>query len=246
MSNLTTCSILRAQNLVKRYGGRAVVNGLSFHVAQGEVVGLIGPNGAGKTTAFYMAVGLIRPDEGEVLICDKNVTNKAIHERAKMGLGYLAQEPSVFRALSVEENILCILETLPLSYKERRVRLNALLEELHLTALRTKKALALSGGERRRLEITRALVTQPRLLLLDEPFANIDPIAVQDVKQLIRLLRQKGISVLITDHNAREISTIVDRSYLIQDGRVLLSGVMTELLAHPEARRVYFGEEFRI
>ncbi len=238
--------LLEVQHLVKRYGGRSVVNDLSFHVDPGEIVGLIGANGAGKTTAFYMAVGLIRPDEGEVFFRGKKVTSLAIHERAKMGLGYLAQEPSIFRALSVEENILAILETQSLSRKERRARLEELLQELHLVPLRAKKAVSLSGGERRRLEITRALVTRPLLLLLDEPFANVDPLAVQDVKQLIRILKKKGISVLITDHNAREISTIVDRSYLVQEGRVLLSGSMEALLAHPEARRVYFGEEFRI
>lgn len=239
-------TLLKVNQLVKQYGGKAVVNGLSFHVDPGEVVGLIGPNGAGKTTAFYMTVGLIRPDEGEVYFLGKNVTGRPIHERAKMGLGYLAQEPSVFRSLTVEENILCILETLSFAKGVMKRRLEELLAELHLTPLRKKKAAALSGGERRRLEITRALVTTPSLLLLDEPFANIDPLAVQDVKELIRILKNKGISVLITDHNAREISTIVERTYLIQEGRVLLSGSIEELLANKEARRVYFGEEFKL
>ncbi len=238
--------ILEAKNLVKRYGGKAVVNGLSFFVNEGEVVGLLGPNGAGKTTAFYMTVGLIAPDEGEVFFQGKDISREPIHERAKRGLGYLAQEPSVFRSLSVEDNILCILELLPLKKKERLARLEELLGELRLTHLRKKKAAALSGGERRRLEITRALITNPSLLLLDEPFANIDPLAVQDVKELIRMLKARGISVLITDHNAREIASIVDRSYLIQEGRVQMVGSVQELLENPDARRSYFGDEFRL
>jgi lipopolysaccharide export system ATP-binding protein len=238
--------LLEVKNLIKRYGGKAVVNGLSFSVHEGEVVGLLGPNGAGKTTAFYMTVGLIAPDEGDVFFKGKLITQEPIHKRAKMGLGYLAQEPSIFRALTVEENILCILEMLPLKKKERLERLNQLLGELRLTHLRKKKAASLSGGERRRLEITRALITKPSLLLLDEPFANIDPLAVQDVKELIRMLKQRGISVLITDHNAREIFTIVDRSYLIQNGRVQLAGTVNDLLSNAEARRSYFGEDFRL
>ena len=239
-------NLLEVRNLVKQYGSKSVVNGLSFEVKPGEAVGLLGPNGAGKTTAFYMTVGLIRPDEGEVFFKGQNVSNKPIHARAKMGLGYLAQEPSVFRQLSVEDNILCILETLPIQQAERQSRLDALLEELHLTALRKKKAVSLSGGERRRLEITRALVTQPSLLLLDEPFANIDPIAVQDVKNLIRHLLKRSISVLITDHNAREIFSVVDRSYLIQGGKVYRSGTVDELVNDRQARRFYFGEEFKL
>ncbi|MES2273147.1 MAG: LPS export ABC transporter ATP-binding protein [Chlamydiota bacterium] len=239
-------NLIEVKNLVKRYGGKPVVNGLSFEVAPGEVVGLLGPNGAGKTTAFYMAVGLIHPDEGDIYFHGKNVTAIPVHKRAKMGLGYLAQEPSVFRFLTVEENILCILETLSLTQAQRETRLTHLLQELHLEHLRKKKANTLSGGERRRLEITRALVTEPTLLLLDEPFANIDPLAVADLKHLIRILKKKKISVLITDHNAREIFTIVDRSYLIQEGKVLLSGTMNELLAHAGARQSYFGEDFRL
>jgi len=238
--------LLEVRNLVKQYGGRAVVNGLSFQVNRGEAVGLLGPNGAGKTTAFYMTVGLIRPDEGEVFFKGENISRLPIHERAKLGLGYLAQEPSVFRQLSVEENILCILETLPLSKQERQERLARLLGELHLEPLRKKKAASLSGGERRRLEITRALVTQPSLLLLDEPFANIDPIAVQDVKNLIRHLLGLSISILITDHNAREIFSVVGRSYLIQEGRVFLQGSVEDLIHNPQARRSYFGEEFKL
>lgn len=239
-------SLLSAKNLVKNFGSKTVVNGLSFEIQPGEVVGLLGPNGAGKTTAFYITVGLIAPDQGEVHFKGQNVTTFPIHKRAKMGLGYLAQEPSVFRSLTVKDNLLCILETLPLSKSERHKRLSELLCELHLEHLSHKKASTLSGGERRRLEITRALITQPSLLLLDEPFANIDPIAVADVKHLIRILKQKQISILITDHNAREIFTIVDRSYLVQEGKVLLSGTVDELLAHPHARRTYFGEDFRL
>lgn len=235
-------SLLELKNLVKEYGSKPVVNGLCLSVEPGEVVGLLGPNGAGKTTAFYMAVGLIRPDSGEVFFQGKNITDLPIHERALMGLGYLAQEPSIFRTLSVEDNIRCILQT----QKNPQQTVEELLEELHLTHLRRKKASTLSGGERRRLELTRALVTRPILLLLDEPFANIDPLAIEDVKHLIRLLKKKQISVLITDHNAREIFSIVDRSYLVQQGRVLLSGTVDELLSHPEARRSYFGEDFKL
>ena len=237
-------NLLEVKNLVKRYNGKTVLNNLSFEVHPGEVVGLLGPNGAGKTTAFYIAIGLIQPDEGQVLFKEKNITDYPIHKRAKLGFGYLAQEPSIFRSLSVEDNILCILETLKIQNPEEK--LLPLLEELHLTHLRKKIASTLSGGERRRLEITRALVTQPSLLLLDEPFANIDPLAVADVKHLIGHLKKKGISVLITDHNAREIFAIVDRSYLIQEGKVLLSGTSEELLNDSKARRTYFGEDFRI
>ncbi len=239
-------TILRTEDLVKSYGGKPAVSGLSFTVGKGEVVGLLGPNGAGKTTAFYMTIGLIKPDSGKVYFRDHEVTNLPVHERAKMGMGYLAQEPSVFRNLTVEENILCILETLPMSKTERMNRLQELLQELHLERLAKKLASSLSGGERRRLEITRALITQPSLLLLDEPFANIDPLAVQDVKKLITHLKSKEISVLITDHNAREIFSIVDRSYLVRDGKVLMSGTVDELVSNKEARKVYLGEDFRL
>jgi len=239
-------AILKASDLKKTYGGKAVVNGLSFFVGKGEVVGLLGPNGAGKTTAFYMTIGLISPDSGTVLFNDVDVTRMPIHERARMGMGYLAQEPSVFRQLSVEDNILCILETLPLTKAEQQKRLEELLQELHLEKIRKKKASTLSGGERRRLEITRALVTNPMLLLLDEPFANIDPIAINDVKKMIGLLKSKGISVLITDHNAREIFSIVDRSYLVSEGKVLMSGSVQDLIHNKEVRRSYLGEEFKM
>ncbi|HSX13052.1 MAG TPA: LPS export ABC transporter ATP-binding protein [Chlamydiales bacterium] len=239
-------SLLEVKNLEKVFGGKPVVSGLSFCVNAGEVVGLLGPNGAGKTTAFYMTIGLIKPDQGQVFFKNQEITQFPIHKRAKMGIGYLAQEPSIFRSLTVEENILCILETLPISKEERKSRLEELLGELNLEHLRKKKAITLSGGERRRLEITRALVTQPSLLLLDEPFANIDPLAVADVKHLIQHLKQKGISVLITDHNAREIFSIVDRSYLIKEGKVLLAGTVNELLSDRQARASYFGEDFQL
>lgn len=236
--------LLSVENLYKTIGGKTIVEGLSFHVEKGEIVGLLGPNGAGKTTSFYMTMGLIRADEGHVYFQGTDITNFPIHKRASMGIGYLAQEPSIFRSLTVEENILCILETLELPKQEQARKLTELLNELKLEHLRKKKAATLSGGERRRLEITRALVTNPSLLLLDEPFANIDPLAVKDVQLLTLYLKKRGISVLITDHNAREIFSIVDRSYLVHHGKILLSGTVSELLAHPEARKNYFGEDF--
>lgn len=237
---------LEVSNLVKSYGGRQVVNGLSFEVAQGEIVGLLGPNGAGKTTAFYMTVGLIKPDSGKVFFNEQDVTQAPMHKRARMGMGYLAQEPSIFRTLTVEENILCILETLHLSRGERSARLEELLSELHLTTLAKKKAQSLSGGERRRLEITRALVTTPSFLLLDEPFANIDPISIAEVKHLIEHLAAKNISILITDHNAREIFSVVHRSYIVSEGRVMFSGDVHALVNNEEARRTYLGMDFKL
>ena len=237
---------LVVQDLEKSYGGRQVVSGLSFQINQGEIVGLLGPNGAGKTTAFYMTIGLIRPDKGRVIFKGVDVTQAPIHQRAKMGMGYLAQEPSVFRNLTVEENILCILERLSLPKKEKLAQLQAFLEELHLSHLAKKKAAALSGGERRRLEITRALVMRPSFLLLDEPFANIDPISVQEVKHLIQLLAEKNISVLITDHNAREIFSVVHTSYLVFEGRVIRSGAVDELINDEKVRRTYLGEGFTL
>lgn len=237
---------LEVKDLLKVYSGRSVVNGMSFNVKQGEIVGLLGPNGAGKTTAFYMTVGLIRPDGGKVIFNGTDVTKAPIHERARMGLGYLAQEPSVFRTLSVEDNIMCILESLPMARKERSARLEELLAELHLTPLRKKLAQSLSGGERRRLEITRALVTKPTFLLLDEPFANIDPKSIAEVQHLIKLLAAKNISILITDHNAREIFSVVHRSYIVAEGKVALSGTVEELINNEEARRTYLGTEFKM
>lgn len=238
--------LLEVREIKKSYSGKTVVNHLSFNVRKGEVVGLLGPNGAGKTTAFYITIGLISPDEGSVYLKDQNITSFPIHKRAQMGLGYLAQEPSIFRSLTVRENILCILETLNISKAKKEERLAFLLQELNLEHLKNKKASALSGGERRRLEITRSLVTEPSLLLLDEPFANIDPLAVQDVKHVIKHLKKKNISVLITDHNAREIFSIVDRSYLIQEGKVMLCGTVKDLLNNKEARKCYFGEDFQL
>ncbi len=238
--------ILKVKDLSKSYSGKRVVNGLSFSVREGQVVGLLGPNGAGKTTAFYMAIGLIKPDGGSVYFQETEITSLPVHARAKMGMGYLAQDPSIFRNLTVEQNILCILETLPISRHERKRRLEELLEELHLSPLAKKRAATLSGGERRRLEITRSLVTSPRLLLLDEPFANIDPLTIHDVKLMIRHLTSKNISVLITDHNAREVSSIVDHSYLIQEGRVTHSGTIADLLSSKDARSTYFGEDFEL
>lgn len=237
---------LIVENLTKSYGRKTVVKGLSFDVNKGEIVGLLGPNGAGKSTAFYMTVGLVRPDAGRVIFNDKEVTSLPMHERARMGMGYLAQEPSIFRSLSVEDNLLCILENLPFTRDERKDKLEVLLQELHLEPLRKKKAGTLSGGERRRLEITRSLITNPSFLLLDEPFANIDPISVSELKTLIRHLSQKGISILITDHNAREIFSIVHRSYLVLDGAVFLSGTVAELIQSPEARQSYLGHDFKL
>lgn len=247
MVNQQTSQIcLDVNGLVKKYGDQRIVNGLSFKVRKGEVVGLLGPNGAGKTTAFYMTIGLIRPDEGQVRFQGQDVTNAPMHQRAQMGMGYLAQEPSVFRQLTVEQNILCILESLPISKQERQNRLQELLGELHLEHLAKKRAMTLSGGERRRVEITRALVTKPNLLLLDEPFANIDPISVQEMKQLIHLLAEKEISILITDHNAREIFSIVQTCYLVQQGKISFEGTVAELLENEEARRTYLGSHFKL
>ncbi len=234
------------ERLTKSYNSKPIVNNLSFGIKEGEILGLLGPNGAGKTTAFYMSIGLIKPDSGKIFYNGQDISNLSIYQRAKMGMGYLAQEPSVFRNLTVEKNILCILETLNLSKEERYRRLKDLLHELNLQKLARKKASALSGGERRRLEITRALVTNPSFLLLDEPFANIDPITIHDVKEVIRLLARKKISILITDHNAREIFSVVDRCYLIQKGQVTFSGKSEELIQNQQARESYLGKNFEL
>ena len=236
--------LLHTEELVKIYGGRRVVNGVNINVKHGEVVGLLGPNGAGKTTTFYMTVGLIRPDGGKVFFDGHNVTQLAMHRRARLGVGYLAQEPSVFRKLTVEENILAILETLPLSAKERKSRLDSLLDELDIAHLRRNKAYTLSGGERRRLEITRALVTSPKLMLLDEPFSGVDPIAVYEVQQIIAELKQKGLGILVTDHNVRETLSIVDRAYLICEGKVEVEGTSEYLINDPKSRELYLGPRF--
>jgi lipopolysaccharide export system ATP-binding protein len=239
-------SVLRATNLVKRYGKRRVVDDVSLEVHPGEVVGLLGPNGAGKTTTFYMIVGLIRHSRGRILLDGQEITHKPMYKRARMGIGYLSQEPSVFRKLTVEQNIRAILETCGLSRKERRERLEHLLDELGLRRVRGTKAYALSGGERRRLEITRALVTEPRYMLLDEPFAGVDPIAVDDLQSIVSSLRERGLGILITDHNVRETLEITDRAYLLYDGRILQSGDAAALINDPEARRLYLGEDFRL
>lgn len=235
---------LEVKGLYKTYGGRAVVNDLSFNVKKGEVVGLLGANGAGKTTAFYMTIGLIAAEKGSVFFQGEDVTHLPMEQRALKGMGYLAQEPSIFRGLSVEDNIMCVLERLDLTKKQRDEKLEEHLKELHLEKLRKKSAVALSGGERRRLEITRALVTNPSFLLLDEPFANIDPISIEEVKSLIKVLSGKSISVLITDHNAREIFSIVDRSYLVFEGKAICSGTKEELINNRDVRLLYLGESF--
>lgn len=242
----TTTHLLTANKLTKHYGHRIVVNEVSFSIKPGEIVGLLGPNGAGKTTAFYMAIGLIRPDKGQILLNGQDVTQLPIDQRAKMGMGYLAQEPSIFRSLSVQDNILCILETLNLSKQQREQRLNELLSELHLIHLKAIKASKLSGGERRRLEIARALVTNPKLLLLDEPFANVDPITVSDLQKMICILKEKGISILITDHNAREIFSIVDRSYLVYEGKLIAEGPIDTILQNEDVKRFYLGHNFKL
>lgn len=239
-------SVLRAEHLVKRYGKRTVVDDVFLEVHPGEVVGLLGPNGAGKTTTFYMIVGLIRHSRGKIFLDGEEITRKPMYKRARQGIGYLSQEPSVFRKLTVEQNILAILETCGLSRKERGERLERLLDELGLRRVRDTKAYALSGGERRRLEITRALVTQPRYMLLDEPFAGVDPIAVDDLQAIVSALRDNGLGILITDHNVRETLAITDRAYLLYDGRILQSGDAQALINDPEARRLYLGEDFRL
>jgi lipopolysaccharide export system ATP-binding protein len=239
-------SVLRAEHLVKRYGKRTVVNDVSLEVRPGEVVGLLGPNGAGKTTTFYMIVGLIQHSRGRILLDGEEITRKPMYKRARRGIGYLSQEPSIFRKLTVEENIKAILQTCDLPRGGREARLEVLLDELGLRRVRNNKAYALSGGERRRLEITRALVTQPRYMLLDEPFAGVDPIAVDDLQGIVATLRDRGLGILITDHNVRETLSITDRAYLLYDGRILMSGNADELIANPEARRLYLGEDFRL
>lgn len=238
--------VLQTKGLVKAYRSKRVVNGVDIGVSRGEVVGLLGPNGAGKTTSFYMIVGLLRPTSGQVLFEGKDITKLPMYRRARVGVGYLSQEPSIFRKLTVEENIMAILETLPISGRERKLRLQYLLEELDIAALAKHKAYTLSGGERRRLEITRALVTSPKLLLLDEPFSGVDPIAVYEVQQIIKRLRDKGLALLITDHNVRETLSIVDRAYLIYQGKVVSEGTSEFLINDPTSRKLYLGPEFNM
>jgi lipopolysaccharide export system ATP-binding protein len=239
-------SSLSSVNLVKKYRKRAVVDGVSVEVKPGEIVGLLGPNGAGKTTTFYMIIGFIRPNSGRVFIGDKNITNMAMYRRARMGIGYLPQETSVFRKLTVEENIMAILQMQKLSRKERQKKLDMLLDQLDITHLRKQKAYSLSGGERRRVEISRTLVAEPKFILLDEPFAGIDPIAVEDIQKIISGLTAQGLGVLITDHNVRETLSICSRAYIMCDGKILKSGTSQFLAEDPEARKIYLGEKFRL
>lgn len=237
---------LVSDNLVKIYSRRKVVNGVSIQVNPGEVVGLLGPNGAGKTTTFYMIVGMIKPDKGRVLLDSEEITSFPMYKRARRGIGYLPQEPSIFRRLTVEQNIMAILETLHLSRDEREQRLKRLLDELDIASLAKNKAYTLSGGERRRVEITRALATKPQFILLDEPFTGVDPIAREDIQGIVSQLRTKGLGVLITDHNVRETLQITDRAYIMSEGQILKSGTAQSLANDPEARRIYLGEKFRL
>jgi lipopolysaccharide export system ATP-binding protein len=245
-SSTALVSTLRTHDLTKSYSGRTVVRGVNIEVASGEIVGLLGPNGAGKTTTFYMTVGLTAPDSGRVLLDDEDLTEAPMYVRARKGIGYLPQEPSIFRGLTVEQNILGILETLDLDAATRQARLTDLLAELSLTPLASAPAYTLSGGERRRAEITRALVMSPRFMLLDEPFAGIDPIAVTDIQKIVFHLKERGIGVLITDHNVRETLRITDRAYIVHDGVIFRSGTPDSLAADEDVRRIYLGTDFRL
>ena len=236
--------ILRAENLIKKYKARTVVDHVSVNVKQGEIVGLLGPNGAGKTTSFYMTVGLIKPDEGKVFLDDLDITTLPMYKRAQAGIGYLPQEASVFRNLSVEDNVAAVLELTKLSKADQKERLEMLLEEFGLNRVRTIMGNVLSGGERRRTEIARALATDPKFILLDEPFAGIDPIAVEDIQRIVEKLKQRNIGVLITDHNVQETLSITDRAYLLFEGKILKAGTAEELAADEQVRRVYLGQNF--
>jgi lipopolysaccharide export system ATP-binding protein len=236
--------LLETDALIKSYRRRTVVNGVNIRVDRGEIVGLLGPNGAGKTTTFYMIVGLVRSTSGRVIFKGKDMTRLPMHQRARLGIGYLAQEPSVFRKLTVEENVMAILETLAMSGAARRAKLRELLDELGLSALAKQKAYTLSGGERRRLEITRALVTNPSMILLDEPFSGVDPLAVYDVQEIIRRLKARGLGILITDHSVRETLSIVDRAYLICEGKVVREGSSSFLINDAVSRELYLGPRF--
>jgi len=237
---------LRAENIIKQYGQRTVVRGVSFEVNQGEIVGLLGPNGAGKTTSFYMVTGLVKPNEGNVYLDESEITREPMYRRAQLGIGYLPQEASVFRKLSIEDNIKAILEMTKLSKKEQREKLELLLEEFGLTQKRTYMGGTLSGGERRRTEIARALATDPKFILLDEPFAGVDPIAVEDIQRIVYQLKQRNIGVLITDHNVQETLSITDRAYLLYDGQILKAGTAEELAADEQVRKVYLGQNFEL
>jgi len=243
---VTDTATLRTEGLTKSYSGRTVVRGASIDVRAGEIVGLLGPNGAGKTTTFSMVVGLTPPEAGRVLLNGQDITGDPMYARARKGIGYLPQEPSIFRGLTVEQNILAILETLPIDAAERRARLRSLLAELNLTPLARSRAYTLSGGERRRVEITRALVMSPIFMLLDEPFAGIDPIAVADIQSIVFHLKSRGIGVLITDHNVRETLRITDRAYIVHDGVIFRSGTPDSLAADEDVKRIYLGADFRL
>ena len=236
--------LLETKDLIKSYKGRTVVNKVSIHVSRGEIVGLLGPNGAGKTTTFYMVVGIIKSEGGQVAFRGEEITNLPMYQRARLGIGYLSQEPSVFRKLTVEENIMAILETLDISQAERKKRLERLLEELNIAYLAKNLAMTLSGGERRRLEITRALVTNPSLILLDEPFSGVDPIAVFEVQKILQRLKEQGLSILLTDHSVRETLAITDRAYIMYEGKVEVSGTSHFLATDKKAREIYLGDRF--
>ena len=237
---------IETRNLVKTYGARRVVNGVSINVEQGTIVGLLGPNGAGKTTTFYMIVGIEKPDSGEVLIDGREISKMPMHERARAGIGYLPQEASIFRKLSVEDNIMAILETTELSPQKREEKMNELIAEFHVEHIRTRKGSELSGGERRRVEIARSLATDPSFILLDEPFAGVDPISVGDIKDIIRQLKDRGIGVLITDHNVRETLAICEHAYIVSEGAVIAEGTPEEVLADETVRQVYLGDDFTV
>ncbi|MBP5320114.1 MAG: LPS export ABC transporter ATP-binding protein [Kiritimatiellae bacterium] len=237
---------LAAEGLVKQYGQRTVVNGVSLHASCGEIVGLLGPNGAGKTTTFYMVVGLVRPNMGTVTFRGEEITRTPVFKRARKGLGYLAQEASIFRKLTVEENVMAILETMDLSGPARKERAEELLEGLNLTKVAKQRAYTLSGGERRKLEIARALVRKPAILMLDEPFSGVDPLAVHDIQEIVKDLRNKGLGIIVTDHNVRETLSIVDRAYLVYDGQILCEGPSDFLVQDETARRLYLGKDFRM
>ncbi|MDR0398904.1 LPS export ABC transporter ATP-binding protein [Candidatus Endomicrobiellum devescovinae] len=238
--------ILRTEELFKKYKHRMVVNGISISVRQGEIVGLLGPNGAGKTTTFYMTVGLVKPYDGSVYLGDNEVTDWPMYQRARAGVSYLAQEPSIFRGLSVEDNLMAVAQMLTVSKSEQQEKVDSLLEDFGLTRLRKQMSVTLSGGEKRRLEIARALVTNPKFLLLDEPFVGIDPITVDDIQKIIRSLRDRGLGILITDHNVRETLEIIDRAYIIYEGKILLEGSAKKLLENPKAKKVYLGDNFKM
>jgi len=240
---LTTLSL---KDLVKVYNGRQVVNSVSMKIKNGRVVGLLGPNGAGKTTTFYMTVGMIKPDDGQVFLNDEDITNFPMYLRARKGVGYLPQETSIFRKLTVKQNIMAILETLSISKSDQEERANLLLDELGIRHLKNQKANLLSGGERRRLEITRALATKPSFILLDEPFAGIDPLAVIDIKKIIRHLKNRGIGILISDHNVRETLEVCDEAYILNEGRIIESGPPEKIASSETARRIYLGDEFKL